>query len=89
MFLKEHLKTFDNISVREENIVSFFQPYFHKKIETVLDPTLLLDKKSYETLNLRNVFESEPYLFVFQVVKNKQATLIGKKIAQKKRTQSN
>lgn len=58
------LSRFDSISVREEETVPLFQPLVQKKIEVVLDPTLLLDASDYSDMTRRKVTE-ESYLFVY------------------------
>lgn len=58
------LSRFDSISVREEETVPLFQPLVQKKIEVVLDPTLLLDASDYSDMTRRK-FTEDPYLFVY------------------------
>lgn len=44
------LKKFDYVSVREDSGVLLCKEYFGVKAELVIDPTLLLDDKDYETI---------------------------------------
>lgn len=47
---KSALKHYDSISVREGSAQKLLQPLTNKKVEVVLDPTLLLDKMEYTEL---------------------------------------
>lgn len=60
----ELLAKFDYLSVREEETVPLFQPLVDKKIEVVLDPTLLLDADAYTDMAKDRVADS-PYVFVY------------------------
>jgi len=82
--LKQNLAGLNHISVREKNLVPLFQAFTDKEIFTVLDPTLLLDKNSYEKLDLNRPPINEAYLFVFQVLKNPKTTILAKRIASSK-----
>lgn len=44
LFFKDKLSNLNSISVREETFEALLQPLYFKKIQTVLDPTLLADK---------------------------------------------
>lgn len=58
------LAQFDSLSVREEETLPLFQPLVDKRIEVVLDPTLLLDAKDYRDV-VKERPDEEPYLFVY------------------------
>lgn len=58
------LGKFDFLSVREEETLPLFQPLVNKKIEVVLDPTLLLGADSYRGMVGAPVQE-EPYIFIY------------------------
>lgn len=58
------LARFDYLSVREEETVPLFQPLVDKKIEVVLDPTLLLDVDAYADMANAHV-EERPYIFIY------------------------
>ena len=60
----ELLSKFDYLSVREEETLPLFQPLVDKKIDVVLDPTLLLKAEDYSKLASREVVESG-YIFVY------------------------
>lgn len=47
VIFKQLLKDFDSISVREKHALEQIQPLVSQKVKEVLDPTLLLDKKTW------------------------------------------
>lgn len=55
---------FQHISVREENAVSLLQGMTNKKIEWVLDPTLLLSAEEWNEVAAENPVK-EPYVFAY------------------------
>ena len=84
--LKEIVDSFDAISFRERNLIEKFQPYCAKKISLCVDPTLLIDKNTWERFSCQRIIH-EPYIFVYQVVNNKKAYNIAKYIAKQKNLQ--
>ena len=66
MFRKA-LKNYKAISVREKNAKELLQPLTDKKIEVVLDPTLLLNKTEYEEIEKkpRNIKLGEKYVLCY------------------------
>lgn len=64
---KKALKGYSAISVREKTAKDLLQPLTDKKIEVVLDPTLLLDKSVYEELEKRpkNLKAGEKYVLCY------------------------
>lgn len=64
---KNALKNYSAISVREQSAKELLQPLTYKKIEVVLDPTLLLDKSEYEALEKKpkNMTEGEKYILCY------------------------
>lgn len=50
----QYLPNFDAISVRETSAVEVIQRFTNTKVEAVLDPTLLLDRREYESLEIEN-----------------------------------
>lgn len=61
---KKALSTFDAISVREKSAVDVLQPLTDKKVEWVLDPTLLLSREEWDEIcSDRNI--SEKYVFCY------------------------
>lgn len=63
--LKKYLNKFDNISVREINSVDLLSKYTTKKIEWVLDPTLLLKVEDYMKLECDIIAPQKPYIFCY------------------------
>lgn len=79
-YLNNALKNFDYISVREKEIISYFQPLTDKKIETVLDPTLLFDSQFWsKTIVIPQV--KEKYILVYQVRINDQFNKLAYEVA--------
>lgn len=81
-FYKKSLANFDSISVRESQLAALLQPLTDKKIEFVLDPTLLAD------INIWNKIAESPninvkYVLVYQVRINDNALRIANEIAKK------
>lgn len=74
------LKNFNAISVRESNLAESLQPKTDLKIETVLDPTLLVDKSVWEKL-AEPPKTQKKYVLVYQVVYNPEADRIAKELA--------
>lgn len=64
---KNALKNYSAISVREQSAKELLQPLTDKKIEVVLDPTLLLDKSEYESLEEKPkaLDEDEKYILCY------------------------
>lgn len=64
--LKEAIKDIDYISVREKSTLPLIQPLTKKKIDVVLDPTLLLDAKDYSSIVGKQSM-NEKYIFVYML----------------------
>lgn len=62
--IKEWLKSFDYISVREQRGAELLQNLTDKKVHTVCDPVLLLDKKHWDELAV-NPKNKKPYILVY------------------------
>lgn len=72
---KRLVKSFDLVSVREESGVQLCQEHFGIKAKHVLDPTLLLEKKCYETLvNRADIPKSVGNLFYYILDPTKEKT---------------
>ncbi len=67
--LKKLLERFDAISVREESTVPYLQSIVQKKIETALDPTLLLNSNEYLKMVNAKACESK-YIFAYMLEVN-------------------
>lgn len=74
------LGNFDSISVREEILEKLLQPLTDKKINIVLDPTLLANPAIWHAIALPPRI-NEKYVFVYQVRRDKNASKIAHHIA--------
>ena len=74
------LENFDAISVRESNLANSLQSKTDLKIETVLDPTLLVEKKVWDKIAIEPRIQ-EKYVLVYQVSYNIEADRIAAEIA--------
>lgn len=74
------LKNFDAVSVRESNLAASLQPKTSLEIETVLDPTLLVDGRVWERL-AEPPRRSRRYVLVYQVMYNPAADRIARELA--------
>ena len=74
---------FQHISVREENAVSMLQGMTDKKIEWVLDPTLLLSAEEWNEVAAENPV-IEPYVFAYILGDRKDNQKCAKDFAKKK-----
>lgn len=64
--IREYLRNFDYISVREINAWKAVQPLTEKEVKIVADPTFLLEKKDFD--GLRKPYPvKEPYIYVHNV----------------------
>lgn len=64
---RENLPSFDNISVRESNLKSYLHEQFDLEAACVLDPTLLIGSKFWESEVDQNAVISERYLLLYYV----------------------
>lgn len=74
------LKNFDAISVRESSLKSILAPLTGKKLEQVLDPTLLAPRTVWD--KLEDNVEERGYVLVYQVRQNPNTIEFAKHIAQ-------
>ena len=79
-FVVRSLKNFNALSVREANLGESLQPHTDLKIETVLDPTLLVDKSVWEEL-AEPPKTDKKYVLVYQVSYNPEADRIAQELA--------
>lgn len=75
------LGKFDFLSVREEETVPLFQPLVHKKIEVVLDPTLLFNANEYESM--LGPSPADDYIFVYLLRECPELVASAKRLAGK------
>lgn len=73
----------DLISVREEELLPIYQPLTSKKIEVVIDPTFLIDKKYYDEIT-PNIKLKKDYVLVYEVATHHKVMEIAKSIAKDK-----
>lgn len=83
--LKKLVDRIDYISVREESTVPYIKQFTDKQVETVLDPTLLLDKEDYcdlisDELNSKN----KKYIFYYTLQKNVEMEDYCSRLSEKK-----
>lgn len=79
---KKYINKLDKISVREETLQEYAQKFTDKKIEKVLDPTLLLEEKDYSELIEDNCHGE--YVLIYALVPDERLTKVANKIAQEK-----
>ena len=77
------ISRFQHISVREENAVSLLQGMTDKKIEWVLDPTLLLSAEEWNEVAAENPVK-EPYVFAYILGNRKDNQKCATDFAKKK-----
>ena len=75
------LENFDFISVREENIHRQLKELTSKNIDVVVDPTILLNRKSWLQIRSNPIYKDD-YILLYQVRNNKVAENIAKQISQ-------
>lgn len=64
--IQENLNRFDAVSCREESGTQLLNRIVGKQVcETVLDPTLLVDRKIWDQMSVD--YKSEPYIFVYML----------------------
>ena len=73
MCIRDRLKNFDSISVREIQGTEFTQEYTDKPVVNVLDPTLLLDAEDYAKIAVKP--KEKHYLLVYNCLKNNRKML--------------
>lgn len=61
---KNKIKNLDFIGIREKTHKDFIQGFTEKKVESVLDPTLLLNKEDYEEI-VEKKKDSEKFIFLY------------------------
>lgn len=80
----EHLKSFDDISVREKDTAVFLEEITGRKVEWVLDPTLLLTKEEWDEVCVESVIK-EKYIFCYFLGTEKSYRKCANKFAKKMR----
>lgn len=75
---QEYLAQLQSVSVREETLAEELEELLQRKVDTVVDPTLLLEKCDYESLLYEHTLEEQEYLFVYYVVENPVLTKLAR-----------
>ena len=79
-FYMKALDNFNAVSVREKTLADLLQPLTSKKIETVLDPTLLANTNIWNSIVKRPLLNCK-YVLVYQVRCDKNTRRIAQDIA--------
>ena len=77
---KTKTSNLDFISVREQSIINPLENICGKKIEQVIDPTLLLDKREWDKLITNNVttnLKEQKYILVYTLFESDEVTKIA------------
>lgn len=80
--VKQHLESFDAISVREEETTKFLRKLTGKDVVQVLDPTLLLDKLQWDDICSNRIIEGD-YIFCYFLGTEKAGRKQAKRFAKK------
>jgi hypothetical protein len=81
---KEYLKNLDNISVRELRGAEIITPLTPKKVEVVLDPTLLITKETWlSEMKPSKTFQNESYVLLYILTESKIIDEYAKDLALK------
>lgn len=80
-FIKDHIKNFDLISTREQQLADIIQPFTKKKVEYTLDPVFLLNSNDWLMLSTNNYNPKGKYLLFYNLNYSKDAVSIVKNIA--------
>ncbi len=75
-----HLREFSSISVREELLREQIQPLVDIPVETVLDPTLLVDPTVFE--RIAGDTKSSGHLLIYQVKRDSKTTSVARRVKQ-------
>lgn len=76
---EEFIRKYDKISVRENALGKFLHEKYAINSETVCDPSLLLEKESYEKIAKKT--NEQNYLLIFEQFRNPDAYSLAKRIA--------
>lgn len=81
-YFKQYLAALSHISVREEKLAESLRDLTGQEVETVIDPTLLLEKEDYQSLLYEKPLKQGDYVFAYFVVENKILSRCAKKTAE-------
>lgn len=80
LYLEKSLVNFDQISVRENNLRDFLQPFTSKEVWQVIDPTLLVCSSSWYDMAISPKIKTK-YVLVYQVRVNQRTIETAHEIA--------
>lgn len=75
------LSEIDNISCREETLAISLSKLLNKKVDTVVDPTLLLNRNDYERLITDNSRNSKKFIFAYFISESDELMKVAEYIA--------
>lgn len=81
-YFKQYLQSLSHISVREEKLAEALCELTGRDVDTVIDPTLLLEKADYQTLLHEKPLKQADYVFAYFVVENEILSRCAKKAAE-------
>lgn len=81
-YFKEYLQSLSHISVREEKLAEAIRELTGREVETVIDPTLLLEREDYQSLLYEKPLKQGDYVFAYFVVENEALSRCAKKVAE-------
>lgn len=82
---KEKLQGVNNISVREKSIIKSLEKVIEKKVEQVLDPTLLLNKEKWNEIIAQSSvcdLSNQKYILVYTLFESEEVTKIANHISE-------
>lgn len=83
-FMKKELEKYRYISVRESVTADTFSKAFERNVENVTDPTLLLERKEWETVTAKRQVK-EPYIFCYLLGNDRKQRRMAEKMARKQK----
>ena len=81
-YFKQYLESLSHISVREEKLAKSLRELTGREIDTVVDPTLLLEKEDYHDLLHEKPLKQRDYVFAYFVVESEVLGRLAKKAAE-------
>ncbi len=81
-YFKQYLQSLSHISVREEKLAEILRELTGQEVETVIDPTLLLEKEDYEPLLYEKPLKEGNYVFAYFVVESDALKACAKRAAE-------
>lgn len=81
-YFKEYLQSLSHISVREEKLAEAIRQLTGREVDTVVDPTLLLEREDYKPLLYEELLKQGDYVFAYFVVENEILSRCAEKAAE-------